>query len=145
LIVGYSLEQWRAIVEGYSEAFVFAAEIWVPGAWAIIGGVGLTLVALLLHLYLRGPFWIYRVLLAPAAGVFTGGYFQALKMHGQACGDISVVLCLISNSNIAMIILASMLCVVFVYLTLPGRKLPRRWRGHAGGNDGTALDDLFGD
>ena len=34
-----SLEAWQAVVTNYGNAFAFAAHLWVPGLWALVGAL----------------------------------------------------------------------------------------------------------
>ena len=88
------------------------------------------LLAALCHALFPGRYRALQVLFAPVAGGFAGGYFYALSLQMETCRDLAGLLCLISTppQELANIILGAMLCVVFIYLTLPGRKIPRRFR-----------------
>ncbi len=84
----YSLEEWQAILSGYGDAAAFAAKIWVPSVWALAGALALPVVVLAIHaLFRRRSIWL-RLPIAPLAGGFAGGYFQALKLQGQTCPDL---------------------------------------------------------
>ena len=100
----------------------------MPGAWALTGAVVLPVVAFLLFRVFQNRFAPFRIAFAPFAGGFAGGYFQAMSVRAASCHDRGGVLCIISApaEELAYIILATMLSVVFIYLCLPGRKWDRR-------------------
>lgn len=125
---GYSLEEWQAVISGYSDAFVFAAGMWVPGMWALVGALALPVLAVAGHALFPNRFKALRILFAPLAGGFAGGFFYAVYLQSQTCRDFTGPLCIIQSppQELANIILGGMLCVVFVYLALPGKKIPRR-------------------
>ncbi len=127
-----SLEAWQAVVTGYGKAFAFAAQLWVPGLWALVGALAAPVLAALCHAFFPSRYRALQVLFAPVAGGFAGGYFYALSLQMETCRDLVGLLCLISAppQELANIILGSMLCVVLIYLALPGRKIPRRFRRH---------------
>lgn len=125
---GYTLEQWQAILTGYGDALAFAAHLWVPGLWALVGAVALPILAVPCHHFFPGRFRVHQLIFAPLAGGFAGGYFYALRLQAGSCADFDGLICIISSppQELANIILGSMLMVVAVYLALPGRKIPRR-------------------
>jgi len=59
---------------------------------------------------------------------FAGGYFQAMSAHAASCPDRGGLLCITSApaEELAYIVLATMLSVVFIYVCLPGHKWDRR-------------------
>ena len=67
-----TLDRWQAVVEGYGGAFVFAAQLWVPGLWAVVGALGAPVIAMLCHHFFPGRYRAIQVLLAPLAGGFAG-------------------------------------------------------------------------
>ena len=125
-----SLEAWQAVVTNYGNAVAFAAHLWVPGLWALVGALAAPALAALCHAFFPGRYRALQVLFAPLAGGFAGGYFYALSLQMETCRDLVGLLCLISQPPqvLANIILGAMHSVVVIYLTLPGRKIPRRFR-----------------
>lgn len=125
---GATPEEWWYVLKGYFEAFLFGAEVWLPGSWALTGAIVTPVVAFLLFRVFQNRFAPFRIAFAPFAGGFAGGYFQAMSVRAGSCPDRGGVQCIISApaEELAYIILASMLCVVFVYLCLPGRNWDRR-------------------
>lgn len=142
---GYTLEEWQAIASGYGDALAFAAQLWVPGLWALTGALAAPALAALCHHFFPDRYRALQVLFAPLAGGFAGGYFYALSLKAKSCPDLAWPLCLISAppQELANIILGSMLCVVGVYLSLPGRKIPRRFRRYD--HDDPGGDSMEGD
>ena len=111
-----------------------AAELPHPGllllAWAVggvislAGALALPVVVLAIHaLFRRRSIWL-RLPIAPLAGGFAGGYFQALKLQGQTCPELKGLPCILQSPDLPNIILGAMVCVVAVYLAFPGKKIP---------------------
>ncbi len=134
----YTLEEWQAVLSGYSDALVFAAHLWVPGPWALIGAVALPILAAPCHYFFRSRFAPFQLLFTPLAGGFAGGYFYAVRLQGQFCEGFTGVVCVIQSppDELANIILGIALSVVAIYLAFPGRKIPRHlnpFGSHGGG------------
>lgn len=125
---GYSPEEWWHALVRYTEAFDLALGVWVPGSWALAGALCLPPIAACCFRWFPNRYARIRMLFAPFAGGFAGGYFQAMSLRAETCDDFKGLICIISAppQALALIILASMLSVVFVHLSLPGRKFHRR-------------------